>query len=433
MKHILAFTVISIWLCLGVSSCSDKDEMDTYVQPGIYYIGMDISAIPDAITKGIESNNNFDMNYDPETIYLHSKPIEGETVSDYIEIPVYNDCPNNEGGTCKGFRYRMEVDENQNATIIPLDKDSQPYGTKTLSLKSGQDCYFSSWQEDIWKLNDNQVYENSLYGTPYTFYLRQKDVNKEIYRSKADLSIKDLTTNGDLTIVRACAGINVVGLFYDHDEMASKPGGGSVILTEEEFVEIMGSKPSTWYIKIYAGGDGFSNAYDLSSQQIIGDQPGGYYSTGDVGHFEGGYVDMNKYIPFSSRYFGYSSHGIDGYGYYTANGNHLFTPVKGGEPIEIYVLIKHWTGTGEEGPNDEWLLDDMGALQTKVNVTGGNPQPQNNCFYILGLLMDIKEFKAVWEANGGDNYSPSSTTRSLSGTPVREFKLENAKVICDVY
>ena len=75
----------------------------------------------------------------------------------------------------------------------------------------------------------------------------------------------------------------------------------------------------------------------------------------------------------------------------------------------------------------------MGALQTKVNVTGGNPQPQNNCFYILGLLMDIKEFKAVWEANGGDNYSPSSTTRSLSGTPVREFKLENAKVICDVY
>lgn len=431
MKHIFVYAVISACLCIVATSCTNKEELVTYVEPGIYYVGMDISAIPDAVTRGIDSNNNFDTNYDPSVIYLHNKDTKN-----VIEIPVYDNCPDNEGGTCKGFRYRMAVDADGNATITPLNSDNQPYGTETLSLNSTATCYFSSLKEDVWKLEDDQVATNSLYGTSYTFYLRQKDVNKEIYRSKSkddgtDLTINDLTVNGDLTIVRACAGFNVVGLFYDYDEMKTKPDGGTVTLTEAEFEEIMGSNPSTWYIKIYGGGDGFSNAYDLSSQESTGDQPGGYYSTGDAGHFEAGNIDMNQYIQFSDRYFGYSSHGINGYGYYTANRNHLFTPVAGEQPIEIYVLIKHWTGEGE--PDAHWLLDDMGALQTSVNVTGGNPQPQNNCFYILGLLMDIKEFKAAWDANGGDNYSSSSTTRSLSGAPVREFKLENAKVICDVY
>lgn len=73
----------------------------------------------------------------------------------------------------------------------------------------------------------------------------------------------------------------------------------------------------------------------------------------------------------------------------------------------------------------------MDALQTKVNMT---TTPENNLFYNLGLAIDIAQFKAAWEKEFGEGSTASgTTTRSLSGAPVREVTIPGAKVICDVY
>ena len=90
-------------------------------------------------------------------------------------------------------------------------------------------------------------------------------------------------------------------------------------------------------------------------------------------------------------------------------------------------MIKHWTGEGE--PSDDWLLSDKGALQTEVDLGGnagasdGRYIPHNNTFYIVGLLIDINDFKNAWEAAGGD---AAAATKSGG---VREFTLEDAITI----
>lgn len=202
--------------------------------------------------------------------------------------------------------------------------------------------------------------------------------------------------------------------------------GGYASLTDDEFTEIMGSEPSTWYIKIIIGGPAFTNQYDLSNQQFTGDREGGYYSSGDSDLFEQGSEDANKYLPLTNRNYNYSPDiMLQGFGYYTRTGNQLFTPVTGGE-AHVYIRIKHWTGSGE--PTDEWLLDDTGALQTEVDM-GGTTVPANNSFHIYGLLMDIRQFQSAWESAGGD--AAANATRSTGG--VRTFTLKDAKVVCETF
>lgn len=219
-----------------------------------------------------------------------------------------------------------------------------------------------------------------------------------------------------------------MGLFYDGEELGSldEEEGGYASLTDDEFTEIMGSDPSTWYIKIIIGGPAFTNQYDLSSQQSTGDRKGGYYSSGDSDLFEQGSEDANKYLPLTNRNYNYSPEiMLQGFGYYTRTGNQLFTPVTGGE-AHVYIRIKHWTGSGE--PTDEWLLDDTGALQTEVDM-GGTTVPANNSFHIYGLLMDIRQFQSAWESTGGD--AAANATRSTGG--VRTFTLKDAKVVCETF
>jgi hypothetical protein len=61
-----------------------------------------------------------------------------------------------------------------------------------------------------------------------------------------------------------------------------------------------------------------------------------------------------------------------------------------------------------------------------MNLTGyGKITPKNNNFYILGLLMDIRQFKKAW-----DNASTSAITKAIGG--MRYFDLENAKVVYEV-
>ena len=135
----------------------------------------------------------------------------------------------------------------------------------------------------------------------------------------------------------------------------------------------------------------------------------------------------------------------NGYGYYTRTqeegtnpiiGNYLFTPVTG-EQVDVYILIKHWTGGDGTSPDDTWLNSDEGALQTKVDLSNTSAiYPANNYYYRMGLLMDINTFKSAWEENYGSlstTTTPAVLTKSPSGATVREFTLKDAKVICDVY
>lgn len=421
MKRLFPLFIIDLlFSVVMLSSCTNDDNAVTPAEPGVYTIDMAVDAQRETSksTRGIENNSNFDGNYDPSTIYLHQKDGNG-----VLAFPLYS-YTNSEGQQCnKGFRYRIEVKEDNSATITPIDATDN-YLETSLELSSGAEVYFSSLESDDWTLPDEQIIESN----DDRLYLRKNDINKEIYRSAADFSITDLTTSGPVVIHRACAAFNLVGLFYDGEELGSldEEEGGYASLTDDEFTEIMGSDPSTWYIKIIIGGPAFTNQYDLSSQQSTGDREGGYYSSGDSDLFEQGSEDANKYLPLTNRNYNYSPDiMLQGFGYYTRTGNQLFTPVTGGE-AHVYIRIKHWTGSGE--PTNEWLLDDTGALQTEVDM-GGTTVPANNSFHIYGLLMDIRQFQSAWESAGGD--AAANATRSTGG--VRTFTLKDAKVVCDTF
>lgn len=421
MKRLFPLFIIDLlFSVVMLSSCTNDDNAVTPAEPGVYTIDMAVDAQRETSksTRGIENNSNFDGNYDPDTIYLHQKDGNG-----VLALPLYS-YTNSEGQQCnKGFRYRIEVKEDGSATITPIDS-TYNYLETSLELSSGAEVYFSSLESDDWTLPDEQITDSG----DYTLYLRKNDINKEIYRSASDFSITDLTTSGPVVIHRACAAFNLVGLFYDGEELGSldEEEGGYASLTDDEFTEIMGSEPSTWYIKIIIGGPAFTNQYDLSSQQSTGDRKGGYYSSGDSDLFEQGSEDANKYLPLTNRNYNYSPDiMLQGFGYYTRTGNQLFTPVTGGE-AHVYIRIKHWMGSGE--PTDEWLLDDTGALQTEVDM-GGTTVPANNSFHIYGLLMDIRQFQSAWESAGGD--AAANATRSTGG--VRTFTLKDAKVVCETF
>lgn len=441
MKRIITFIIIFACFFIYFVSCTDKDDATTIkqVEPGVYYVEMDLSPIVEFTTKGIQDNNEFDTKYDPDFIFLHKIGSDEKLL-----FPVYNNCPDTTGGTCRGFSYRMEVNENGDATITPKNADGT-YGSESITLSKEETCYFSSWPTDDWQLNENQISKEqwaSDPNNPYYFYYRDKNINKEIYRSSNDLTIPDLRSNSELHIKRACAGFNVLGLFYDSNDSTTLAGGFKQYnMDKDKFESIMGSPLDKWYIKIYIGGTCYPDYYNFETNTPNNSHPNGYYSSGDGYKFESGTISDQKYLQLREE--GYAKDKIiySSVGYYTQSGNHLFTPVtETAESIHVYLLIKHWTGEGD--PDEEWLKSDIGALQTTI-AEGAIIQPYNNNFYTLGLIMDLTQFKKAWEAAGGDkgqedaeNAASGSTsttmTRSPSGAPVREFKLKDAKIICDV-
>lgn len=445
MKKILTFIMVCTCFFIYIVSCTDKDDATTIeqVEPGVYNVEMDLSPMVEFATKGIKDNNMFDTNYDPDFIYLHK--IESD---ESLLFPVYNNCPDTEGGTCRGFAYRMVVNEDGSATITPRNADGT-YSSESITLSKEDKCYFSSWPTDKWQLNENQIssehwVDNS--DNKYYFYYRDKNINKEIYRSSDNLTIPLLSSNSELVMKRACAGFNVLALFYDSKNKIVDDMDTSSItyeLNRDSFFNIIGSYPEEWYVKIYIGGTCYTDLYNIENEEAKSSHPNGYYSSGDAGKFESEQIDNQQFLPFSGRKYLSGSTTYRSFGYYTQSGNNLLTPVAEEIPVNIYILIKHWLKeNGETEPTDEWLKSDIGALQTTL-VSGAIIEPKNNNFYTLGLLMDLTQFKNAWEAAGGDagqkkledqyNSSTSTTmTRSPSGAPVREFTLKDAKVICDV-
>lgn len=477
MKQIFIFFTVCFFLLLSVTSCTDKnnDEVTQRVEPGVYYIGKDLSAVvPNPTTKGVTEDFDFDTNYDYDIIYLHKI---GGQADECIKIPVIDNCPG-ESGTCKGIRYRVEVDNSGNATITPLDADNYPVANGgTLELAEKDQCYFSSWPRDEWAMNANQWEAQQWAGKPeaYYIYYRDRNINQELYRSgyqgnKEDLSISDLTQNGDLNLTRACAGFMLATILYDGSYNFGTENEPQYVTSPLTFQTIMTDSHEKWYIKMYLGGSCFPRTYNIEKYST-GSQthPNGYYSSGDSDKFFEDQIVGQYFLPFEQKQYNKISTSYGGFGYKSnmAEGkqNLLFAPVTGNDEIHIYVLIKHWTSKTLDTPPDgcDWLLSDVGAIQTEISASTTHT-PAMAEFVQVALLMNLHQFKKAWDAAGGDNEqdrliyevagidpetgnkidsssdSPipvaynTVTTRSPSGDPVRSFTLpEDAIIIQEVY
>lgn len=431
MKKYFSF-ITGLFCCIAIiTSCSDDDNFDKKHFTGSKVVEMKLDSEKgesQTMTKGlIDDYTDFDMHYDPDYIYLHKKDS-----NEFVKFPVYEDNCDGKNNCEKCFRYHIDVHEDGSAVITPLNADDEPI-SESLTLAAGDSVYFSSEEFNVWELGNEQVVKEG----ENIKYHRQKDINKEMYRSSSNYSIAELTKDNDLTIRRGCAGFNVVGLFFDNDTFEEDEDGYKyATLSERTFEEVMESPYSEWYIKIVIGGDNFTDKFDFSTNKSVGINTGGFYASADSTLYSEGTVDKSNYLPLARRTYGTPRSSFRGYGYYTADGNQLFTPVTG-ESVDVYILIKHWTG-GAEGPDDEWLLDDTGALRTKVNLSG-YAAPINNNFYIIGLLIDVHQFKAAWDAAGGDAASEeaagaaSIASKGLSTAGVRDFTLPDAKVVFEAY
>lgn len=424
-KYVFLFSGLLL-LCACMASCSSEESLaGWHAAPGVYDIEMDVSALPSSgqdasngATRGIADNQSFDNKYDPDVIYLHKVVGDGEP--DQSVLFSLHNITCTDGTQCYGFNYRFVVYEDGSGLIQAYGADGELVG-EPMEIAANEQCYFSSVPYNEWRLSDSQVEV-----TPdVTHYKRNDSTNVEIYRSADNFSIDDLATNTGLVMHRGCAGFNLLGLFYDQTNRGDWNGDVTYTLTEERFEEVMGSPINEWYIKIYVGGEAFPSAYNLGTQAAAADNVGGgYYASGDSQLFHDGQNDSGKYLKLSGRQFGNVSITYRGQGYFTQPGNHLFTPVLGesGELGHIYVFVKHWDGEGE--PDDDWLLDDTGALMTEVDLASGDFKPTNNSFYNAGLIIEISEFKEAW-----DGTTSTVPTRTSSGATVRKFTLKNPVVV----
>ena len=408
MKKNLSFIFCYLCSILLFVSCTKDAEKDGISEPYAKAVEMTVHTVKDepadmTKSRGITSKyNDFDEVYDPNFIYLH---VIGSDAA--VKIPLYTKtCSSTK---CKCFSYYLEKFEDGRARITPLLEDGTPASTP-LDIPAGSKLYFSSYEDAIWKLPVTENRED------YTFYLRDNDVNIEVYRSEENFSIDQLAGDIDTLIMgRACAGFNVFTLFYDGDEYNNATDNEEdITLTPEEFEKTMESPLSTWYIKLYIGGSALTDEYDLGTMKSVEEDAGGYYSTGNA---TGDY-----FVPFFYKKSSIDDFDVKCYGYYTPNGSQLLVPTTGKE-LNVYVLIKHWEGNGE--PDAAWLASNDNALYTKIKLDAFN-HPINNKFYTFGLFMSIQWFKNAW-----NNYAKSSVSRTANG--MCYFPLEDAKVICEQY
>lgn len=418
-RHFLFFTTSLFLLLIIFTSCTEKDSPLEEVKPGSFTIEKMVQATKDdAESRGINnSNTDFDVVYDPDYVYLH---IVGSEETVYI--PVYTfQCAENT--TCKCFRYHIDVYEDGHAKLTPIKIDGT-HSSESLTIPQGASCYFSSVEESVWELEDDQIYRKT--DPNHVLYRQKEEINKEIYRSIDNFSISQLTNNiDDLLMGRACAAFTALGLFYDAEKLNNNPIIPIISFTDQEFKNIMGDTPDKWYIKIYIGGSPFVSGYNIGTQNIQSDNvlnDYGYYCTGPFSTNDtDNSKSNNQFVSFKDTYHGLSNYFLQCWGYHSSTNMRLLTPVLNDEKriLDVYILIKHWEGEGE--PTTEWLTDDSDALYTRMNITG-DIYPYNNCFYTLGLLMDIRQFKKAWDA-------AQSSRASRTAKGMHYFELENAKVI----
>ena len=369
-------------------------------------------------SRGIKSANDaFDNKYDFDYIYLHIVGSE-----DALYIPLYTvQCETNKKCLC--FRYHIRVFDDGSATISLVDEVGN-ITSSSLNIPNGSMCYFSSIPESVWELKESGEKQQIYPKSKYNLYRRDDTINKEIYRSKNNFSIHELTECIEgLLMRRACSGFTVFGLFYDEEELnENSDPWENVVLEKDEFETIMQSQLSQWYIKIYIGGKTFVKKYDFGTMSPTTNDKStlnyGYYSTGNFSEEYSNY----EFIPLEYKLFGYNIYRLECFGYLSPKNIRLLTPVLK-EELEVYILIKKWEGEGE--PTQEWLVNDEDALYTQVDLSG-YALPENDHFYSPGLLMDIRQFEEAWR-----NAQTSRSSRSANG--MHYFELKDAKVIFEKY
>ena len=414
--NILLFLTIFI-------SCTRNENHPENIIPGDYTIQKFIHAINNETqSRGINNaNDNFDEIYDYEYVYLH---IVGSQNSLYI--PLYRtNCGTKD--ECYCFSYNIKVLENGDAIVTPIDNQGK-LASYSLTIPNGSKCYFSSIQENIWKLDEKQIYPKQ----DYVFYQRDDKTNKEIYRSEENYRITDLTNSvNDIIMGRACTAFTVLCLLYDGEEMSNKVGG-LVTLTEEEFQKHLNSPSNKWYIKIYLGGNSFITEYNIGTMDKEGDNEFnyGYYSTGNFYSDPDQKIYNCQFNQFSENEATYTNFYYYGIGYKSNINIRLLTPTLKNDLV-AYVLIKKWEGSGE--PTEEWLASDKDALYTKIKLAEYT-KPENGYFYILGLLLDVEEFNRIWlEKTKQKEDAAQTSPASRTANGMHYFELKDAKVIVEKY
>ena len=428
MKRYLSFITISLFCFLIIAnSCSGNENLPEKAKPGSYTIGKVLHIIEgETGSRGIKpGNDEFDTNYDYNYVYLHVVGSE-----DYAYLPIYTmNCGTEK--ECYGFSYHININEDGSAIVTPILSDNT-LSKDVLIIDENSACYFSSEKESVWQLDSKQIFSKSDHFL-YKYKDGESDMcdnNKEIYRSITNFSITELSNNyDDIIMERSCAAFSVFGLFYDGKELDENPKAYFIQLEDKEFKTTMESDLEQWYIKLYIGGQAFVPRYDIGTksqptEDIIKEEKENdkrnkhkYYSTGI---FSAEY-NNHTFQSLTEGYIGSGPYFYRGLGYYTPKEFRLLAPVIQKE-LNIYILIKKWDNNSTEN-FEQWLASDSNALYTKVKIDEYTI-PENNCFYTMGLLMDIRQFKEAWDAA---QTSPAS--RSANG--MHYFELKDAKVIVE--
>lgn len=361
-------------IMLLLASCSEEINNSTTgstIEPGTYIVGINLNMeVP--LTKGINygDNGNFSFNneYSYDTIYLHC----GE---ESIEIPVYDNanCPDG----CKGFTYKICTDE-QKTTLTPIDKNGNE-SELSLEIKDNQLIYFSSSSEDVWQATPNNNTESVPHDSSAKLYKRTEKNNAELFRSTDNFTIEDLQRGGQLNLKRICCGVTFFCTFTDRTDNE---------LTAPKFKEVMGDVPENYKIKIYIGGSGFTNEYNISDQEGTENNFDVYYASGNS-FVEGEYGNTNA-VPLRGG-ISEDENSRSGYGYATIEKNELITPVLEDKTVKAYIYITH---------GDLTIYTEVAGL----SVTEGN-------FYRIGADIDIRELAAAfaeYEAASADTRSTSA-------------------------
>ena len=347
---------------LLLASCSEEinnTATGSTIEPGTYIVGINLNMeVP--LTKGINYEDNgkfsFDYEYSYDTIYLHC----GE---ESIEIPVYDNdnCPDG----CKGFTYKICTNE-QKTTLTPIDKNGN-VSEQCFEIKDNQPIYFSSSREDVWQATSNT--ELVPHDLSAKLYKRTEKNNAELFRS-TDITIEDLQGGGQLNLKRICCGITFFCTFTDRTDNE---------LTGTEFYEVMGDLPENYKIKIYIGGSGFTDEYNISKQEGKENNFDVYYASGNS--FEEDEYGNTNAVPLRGG-ISEDENSRLGYGYATIEKNELITPVLEDRTVKTYIYITHGDLT----------------VYTEIEATALT----EGYFYRIGADIDINELAAAFKAYEGE-------------------------------
>ena len=393
-RNNIAFLLVAVLLMGGLQACSENEndtESVRYVNPGHYLLTFDISATNG---DGMDYNNVsaramdpgtelFTAEYDRPYIYFHAGDV-------HIKYELEDGIPDCMTQNCKGIQFDLTVNEDQSYTI---NKDGQEY-----NIPEGTQGYFSSWPTDEWTgtflTDEPKDYPLEEQGETIHMLDQHGENNTEIFRSKENFSVADLTDLGEIIMTRECAAFRAFITFVDLDE----PNYSSETMT------LYTNKKENWtipedrfYIKCYMG-PMFCSTYSIKNQAGIGNS---YYVT-----------NYNKYVQFQNgshsenttantviTYTGFGMHSAESYFLIAPFFDETKYPEKNSYTIDIFVKVLPEGETADE----EFLTSNEGAFYFTATISSNPPEMGKthwaNLIYDEDQLMEIAEMIAAEGTN----------------------------------